>query len=274
LQELGYTEGPSLTIHYRFAEGNQSRLQDQVTDLVRLKMDVIVACTSRAAVAAHKETQTIPIVMINVGDPIRIGLVASLARPGGNVTGTASYLPELAGKHLEILKELVPGMKHLAVLWTPDNPLHASNLRDLDEPARLLGVQVHALRVLGPGDFESAFRTAVNERASAAWIFGDPMFIDNRNRLSALAVNIRMPTMFTARQFADAGGLVVYAPVASESYLRAATFVDKILKGAKPSDLPVEQPTKFELIINLKTAKAIGLTIPQSLLVRADEIIQ
>jgi putative ABC transport system substrate-binding protein len=237
-------------------------------------MDVIVACTSRAAVAAHKETQTIPIVMINVGDPIRIGLVASLARPGGNVTGTASYLPELAGKHLEILKELVPGMKHLAVLWTPDNPLHASNLRDLDEPARLLGVQVHALRVLGPGDFESAFRTAVNERASAAWIFGDPMFIDNRNRLSALAVNIRMPTMFTARQFADAGGLVVYAPVASESYLRAATFVDKILKGAKPSDLPVEQPTKFELIINLKTAKAIGLTIPQSLLVRADEIIQ
>jgi len=274
LRELGYTEGGNLSIQYRFAENNPNRLREFAAELVRAKPDVIVSIASTAAVAAHKKTKTIPIVMINVGDPIGLGLVASLSRPSGNVTGTASYGPELLGKNLEVLKELVPWMKHVAVFWTPANPLHARGLRDLEVPARALDVQVHGVKIAGPDDFENGFRSAVTEHAAAVWVFGDPLFVAHRPRLAALAVNVRLPTMFNNRQHVEAGGLTSYGPDAAELYRRGATYVAKILKGAKPADLPVEQPTKFELVINLKTAKALGLTIPQSLLVRADEIIQ
>jgi len=253
LRELGYTDGGNLSIQYRFAENNVNRLQEFAAELVRAKPDVIVAMNSPAAVAAHKETKTIPIVIVNVGDPIGLGLVASLSRPSGNVTGMASYGPELLGKNLEVLKELVPGMKHVAVFWTPTNPLHAKSLRDLEVPARELAIQVHGVKIAGPDDFENGFRSAVTEHAAAVWFFGDSLFFVHRSRLAALAANVRLPTMFVNRQHVEAGGLSSYGPDAPEQYRRAATYVDKILKGAKPADLPVQQPTKFELVISLKT---------------------
>jgi ABC-type uncharacterized transport system substrate-binding protein len=274
LRELGYTEAGNLNIEYRFAENNLDRLQEFAAELVRARPDLIVAVNSTAAVAAHKETKTIPIVMVNVGDPVGLGLVASLPRPSGNVTGVASYQPELVGKNLEVLKELVPGLKQVAVFWTAANPLHARALKDLEIPARALAIRVHGIKIAGPDDFENGFRSAVIEHAAAVWVFGDSLFFAHRPRLAALAVNVRLPTMFTNRQHVEAGGLSSYGPTVPEQYRRATTYVDKILKGAKPADLPVEQPTKFELVINLKTAKALDLTIPQSLVVRADEIIQ
>jgi putative ABC transport system substrate-binding protein len=274
LRELGYTEGQNIVIEYRWAEGKLDRLPELAADLVRLKVDMIVAPVSTSAQAAHQATRTIPIVMIGVGDPIALGLVASLSRPGGNVTGNASYGPELVGKNLELLKEIVPDIKRVAVFWTPANPAHVRSLKDLEEPARLLAIQVLPLTILTADNFEEAFRTAATERAAAAWFFGEPMFALHRARLAALALNARLPTMFLVRQHVDAGGLVSYGPLFPDLYRRAASYVAKILKGAKPADLPVEQPTKFELVINLKTAKALGLTIPPSVLVRADEIIQ
>ena len=274
LRELGYRDGENIVIDYRFADGMADRLREHASDLVRNKVDVIVAVTSTAAMAAHKETKRIPIVMVNVGDPIRLGLVASLARPSGNVTGTASYLPELSGKGLELLKELVPGTKRVAIFWTPANPLHAAVLKDLDAPARLLAIQLIPIRIMSPDQFEDAFRTAVTDHATAIWILGDSMFSGHRPRLATLAINVRLPTMFANRQHVDAGGLASYGPAVAEMYRRAATYVHKILQGAKPADLPVEQPTKFELVFNLKTAKALGLTIPPSLLARADQVIE
>jgi putative ABC transport system substrate-binding protein len=205
--------------------------------------------------------------MINVGDPVGLGLAASLSKPGGNVTGTASYGPELAGKVLELLTEIVRSVRRVAICWTPANPLHARVLKDLENPARLLGVQLQAVRILVPDDFEAAFRTAVTE-------LGDTVFFAERARLASLALSVRLPTMFAQKQHVEAGGLVSYGPASGPIYRRAATYVDKILKGAKPADLPVEQPTKYELVINLKTAKALGLTIPPSVLLRADQVIE
>jgi putative ABC transport system substrate-binding protein len=274
LRELGYTEGQNIVIEYRWAEGKPDRLPELAADLVRLKVDLIVAPISTSAQAAHQATRTIPIVMIGVGDPIALGLAASLSRPGGNVTGTASYGPELVGKNLELLKDVVPDIKRVAIFWTPGNPAHVQSLKDLEEPGRLLAIQVLALKIVSPDDFEGAFRTAVTERAAAAWFFGEPMFIIHRARIATLALNARLPTMFLVRRHVDAGGLMSYGPKFADLYRRAATYVDKILKGAKPGDLPIEQPTTFELVINLKTAKALGLTIPPALLLRADEIIQ
>jgi ABC-type uncharacterized transport system substrate-binding protein len=274
LRELGHAEGRDIVIEYRWAEGKPDRLPALAADLVRLKVDLIVATGSTTAQAAQRATQTIPIVMIGVGDPIGLGLVASLARPGGNVTGTASYGPELVGKNLELLKEIVPNVKRVAIFWIPTNPAHVRSLKDLEEPARLLAIEIRASKIVSADDFEGAFRTASTESTAAVWIFGDPLFITHRARLATLALNARLPTMFLLRLHVDAGGLMSYGPRLADLYRRGGYFVDKILKGAKPADLPVEQPTKVELVINLKTAKALGLTIPQSVLVRADGIVQ
>jgi len=273
LRELGYTEGENVLIEYRFADGKMDLLPQLAADLVRLKVELIVTSGSTTTLAAQKVTDTIPIVMVNVGDPVGLGLVASLSRPGRNVTGTASYLPELQGKNLELLKEMVPTLKRVAVVWTPSNPLHAGGLRALEAPARALTLQVVPLKVSSPDDFEGLFQTAAAERAGAVWVFGDTMFFTHRDRLATLALNVRLPTMFPYRQNVDAGGLISYGPSSPVMYHRAAVFVDKILKGAKPADLPVEQPTRLELGINLKTAKALGLTIPPPLLARADQVI-
>jgi len=274
LRELGYTEGQRVLIEYRFADGQMDRLPELAADLVRLKVELIVTSGSTTALAAQKVTDAIPIVMVNTGDPVRLGLVASLSRPGRNVTGLASYLPELAGKHLEVLKELVPAFKRVAVVWTPSNPLHAGGLKDLEAPARTLALEIVPLKVSSPDHLEGVFQTATAERAGAVWVFGDSMFLLHRDQIATLALNRRLPTLFNYRQHVDVGGLISYGPSAPVMYHRAAVFVDKILKGAKPADLPVEQPTKFEMVINLKTAKALGLTIPPSVLARADQVIE
>ena len=274
LRELGYVEGQNIVIEYRWADGKSDRLPELASDLVRLKVDLIVASVSNSAQAAHEATRTIPIVMIGVGDPIGLGLATSLSRPGGNVTGTASYGPELVSKNLELLQEVVRDMKRVAIFWSPANPLHARVLKDVEGQARSLGIQVQPLRIVSRDDLEGAFRSAATEHAAAVWVLGDPMFGVQRARIATLALNARIPTMFLVRQHVDAGGLMSYGPKFAELYRRAATHVVKILKGAKPGDLPIEQPTTFELVINLKTAKALGLTIPQLVLLQADEVIQ
>jgi putative ABC transport system substrate-binding protein len=274
LRELGYVEGKNIVIEDRWADGKQDRLPELAADLVRLKVDVIVAAISPAARAAHQATRTIPIVMIGVGDPIGLGLAASLARPGGNVTGTASYGPELAAKALGLLKEAVPSLKRVAILWTPDNPLHGSVFKDLEAPARSLAIELYPLKIVSPEDFEGTFSTAVTKHASAVWVLGDPMFSVHQARIAALAAKARLPTMFFTRGHVEAGGLMAYGPDFPHMYRQAAAHVAKIVNGAKPADLPIEQPTKFELVINLKTAKALGLTIPPSLLLRADRVIE
>jgi putative ABC transport system substrate-binding protein len=274
LRERGYTEGQNVLVEYRWAGGNQERLPELAADLVRLNVDLIVAHASTAALAAHRATRTIPIVMVAVGDPIRLGLAASLARPGGNVTGTASYLPELSGKPLEILREIVPGVRRVAILWNPANPLHVGALKDLEAPSSSLGIQLQSLKIVTPEDFEGAFRLAATEQAAAAWVLGDPTLSIHWTRIAALALKVRLPTLFQTSPGVDAGGLISYGPDLLIMYRRAAHHVDRILKGSKPRDLPVEQPTKFELVINQATAKMLGLTIPQSLLIRADRIIE
>ena len=274
LRELGYHEGQNIVTEYRFADGNRERLVPLTGDLIRLGVAVIVAATSPAAVAAHKVTQLIPIVMVGVADPIRLGLIASLPRPGGNVTGNASYVPELAAKEMAVLRELIPGIKRVTIFWTSSNPLHAGVLKDVQDSARAVNLRVHAFETSGPNDFEAGFRAALNDGAGAVWVFADPMFIAHRARLAALALGSRVATFFVQGQHVDAGGLVSYAPTVTGLYRSAASYVDKILKGARAGELPVGQPTVFELVINLKTARALGLTIPPPLLARADQVIE
>ena len=274
LRERGYVEGQNLHVEYRQAEGKVDRLPGLVTDLIGLRVELIVARASAAALAAHQATRTIPIVMVAVGNPVELGLAASLARPGGNVTGFTSYGPNLTGKQLEHIREAVPDMKRLAVLWTPGNPLHPGVLRDLEELTRSRGIQIQSLKIVTPDEIEGALRAAATGHAAAVWVVGDAMFSANSLRIATLAMNARLPTCFFWRGFVEAGGLMSYAPDFNHMYFQTATHVDKILKGVKPAEIPIEEPTKFELVINLKTAKALGLTIPQSLLVRADEVIQ
>lgn len=212
--------------------------------------------------------------MVAVGDPVGLGLAASLARPGGNVTGLASSGPELMTKQLQLIKEAVPDLKRLAILWNPSNPLHARGLKDLEGVARPLSIQIQPLRIVGPEDFEGAFRDAVTDRAAAVWVFGDPMLNSHRVPLAALALNARLPTMHFARANVEAGGLMSYAPNWLHEYRRAAAYADKIVKGAKPAELPIEQPSKFELVINMKTAKALRIAISPSLLLQANEVIE
>ena len=274
LRQRGYVEGQNIDVEYRWADGKADRLPGLVADLISLRVELIVAVASPAAGAAHQATRTIPIVMVAVGNPVELGLAASLARPGGNVTGFTSYGPDLTAKQLDLLREAVPGMTRLAVLWTSANPLHPGTVRDLEELTRSRGIQVQSLKIVSPDEIEGAFRAAATGRAAAVWVVGDPMFSVHRARLAKLAMDARLPTSFFWRGFVEAGGLMAYAPDFNHMYRQAATHVDKILKGAKPAELPIEEPTKFELVINLKTAKALGLTIPPSLLQRADQVIE
>ncbi len=277
LREHGYTEGQTLTIEWRFAEGRLEQLPELAAELVRLKVDLIFAETTPAARAAKQATTTIPIVFNPIADAVGEGFVASLARPGGNVTGLTQAAPELSGKRLELLKETVPGMTRVGLLSHPGVPSEAavkSMLVQTEAAARALRVQLKYLQAHGPNDFARALAAMSRERVDGLILLPSPMFLSERRHIVDLAAKNRLPAMFFFREFAEAGGLMSYGPNFPELWRSAAAYVDKILKGAKPADLPVEQPTKFELVINLKTAKALGLTIPQSLLLRADELIQ
>ncbi len=275
LRELGWVEGQNIVIESRYADGRYERFSDLAAELVRLKPDVIFAHATAAAQAAQRATTTIPIVFTAVGDPVGSGLVASLARPGGNITGLAFYAGlEIAGKQLHLLKEVVPKVSKVAVLWNSSNPASAGAVRETEVAARSLGVQLQLLQARSPNEFDSAFAAMTRGRAGALMVIVDPMFNLHRRRLADLAAKGRLPAMYGVADHVEAGGLLAYAPNFNDLFRRAATYVDKILKGTKPADLPVEQPTKFELVINLKTAKALGLTIPQSVLLRADEVIQ
>jgi ABC-type uncharacterized transport system substrate-binding protein len=276
LRDLGYVEGRNLVIEYRDAEGKYDRLPALAAELVALKVDVIVAPTTPAALAAKQATRTLPIVCV-AGDPVGSGLVTSLARPGGNVTGLSSLAPELVGKCLEQLTQAVPGVSRVAVLWQPGafgERMEKDMLKAAHVAARALGARLQFVEARGPENFDRAFSDMIRARAGASTVLPSTMFIIERRRLVDLAAKNRLPALYSAREFVDAGGLMAYGANFADSYRRAATYVDKILKGAKPGDLPIEQPTKFELVINLKTAKALGLTIPPSLLGQADEVIR
>jgi putative ABC transport system substrate-binding protein len=274
LRELGYVESENIIIEYRWAEGQQSRLPQLAAELVRISPDLIVAATSQPALAAHNATRSIPIVMVNVGDPVELGLAAGLGRPGKNLTGLTSFGPELAAKHLGLLREVVPQVKRIAVLHNPGNPLTRRWQKEVEAAARTLAVQLQILDITGPDDVATAFRNAKTGRAEAILVTADQVVNLLAAQISALALSNRLPTMFSNRLLLDAGGLMAYSIDFAASYRRAATYVDKILKGADPGDLPIEEPTKFELVINLKTAKALGLIIPQSLLLQADQVIE
>jgi putative ABC transport system substrate-binding protein len=274
LRVLGYVEGQNIAIEYRWAEGRFERLPDLAAELVRLNVDVIVTATTPAIQAAKQATKTIPIVMAVSADPVETGLVASLARPGGNITGLSLLAPEIVGKQLQLLKEAVPKVSRVAVLCNPANLSSAPQLREAEVAARPLGVRLQILEARSPDEFESAFAAMTRERVGSLLVLGDPLFFQQRTRLADLAAKSRVPAMYGVSEHAEAGGLIAYSANVSDVYRRAATYVDKILKGAKPADLPVEQPTTFELVINLKTARALGLTIPQTVLIRADQVIQ
>ena len=275
LRELGWVEGQNIVIEYRWAEGRFDRLPDLAAELVRLKVDVIVGVPTSGALAAKNATRTIPIVGVSLTDPVGLGLIASLARPGGNVTGVSySVGTDIFGKDLELLREVVPKVRRVAVLSNPDGPAQPLTISNIKGAAQSLGLQLLLLEARGPGDFDGAFAAMTRERVGALLVVTDPVFIPHRARLVNLAAKNRLPSIFSQRADVEAGGLMSYGPNFADMYRRAATYVDKILKGARPADLPVEQPTKFELVINLKAAKQIGLTIPQSVLYRADRVIR
>jgi ABC-type uncharacterized transport system substrate-binding protein len=274
LRELGWVEGQNIVIEYRYAEGRIDRLPGLAEELVQLQVDVIAASPTGAAMAARNASRTIPIVGMSLTEPVELGLVASLARPGGNVTGvTYGVDTDIFGKQLGLLREAVPKIRRVAVLSNP-SPAQPLIIRNITAAARSLGLQLQLLEAREPGEFDGAFAAMAKERAGGLLVVGDSMFFLHRARLADLAVKHRLPSMSTQTQWVEAGGLMSYAASLPDLYRRAATYVDKILKGAKPTDLPIEQPTKFELVINLKTAKALGLTMPQSLLLQADHVIQ
>jgi putative ABC transport system substrate-binding protein len=275
LRELAWVEGQNIVIEYRWAEGRSDRLPDLAAELVGLRVDVLVASGAAATRAAKEATTTIPIVAVAVQDPVALGSVQSLGRPGGNITGpTLTGGLAIVGKQLELLKETVPGVSRVAVLWNPANPMHLQQLKDTESAARSLNVQLQRVEARSADEFDRAFSKIIRGRVKALLVSADPMFVAQGTRLADLAARNRLPAMYGLRRHVAAGGLIAYGANELDVWRRAATYVDKILKGAKPGDLPVEQPTKFELVINMKTAKALGLTIPQSVLLRADEIIQ
>ncbi len=267
-------EGKNIVIEYRYAEGKFDRLPDLAAELVRLNVDIIVTAGPTDTKAAKKATKTIPIVMGFDIDPVGNGFVTSLARPGGNITGLSSLAPELSGKQLELLKEIVPKLSLVAVLGTSTNPGKPQQLKEMELAAKAFGIKFQYLDVLGPKDIETAFRAVSKGRAEGVLVLGGPVLISHRTQVVDLAVKSRLPAIYNVAEFVEAGGLMTYSTSFTDLYRRAATYVDKILKGAKPADLPVEQPTKFELVINLKTAKQIGLTIPPNVLARADKVIK
>ena len=274
LRELGYVEGQNIVIERRAAGGKEDRLPLLAAELVRIRIDVLVALEPPAVIAAMNSTTTIPIVMRSTDDPVERGWVASLARPKGNVTGVTSYSMSLIGKRMELLREMLPKLSRVAVVWDPDESATAPNFSKITAAAQTLGVQVTSLETRSAKDFESAFDAAIRARAGALFPLRSPLIVEERKHIVELALKRKLPAIYDDREFTEAGGLMSYGTNLADSYRRAAAYVDKILKGAKPADLPVEQPTRFELVINMKTAKALGLTIPQSILVRADRVIE
>ena len=272
LRERGYVEGRNVVIQFGFTDGSLDQLPRLAEEMLRANVNVIVASAAPAALAVKNATTSVPIVFVGVNDPVGLGLVSSLARPAGNVTGLATTSAALAGKRLELLKEAMPKLRRVAVLWDPSNPTNAEQLRDAEEAARTLGLHTQPVPVRGPSEFDSAYKAM---RGSDGLLRLDsPLFTTHRARLAQLAVSTRLPTVSGIRDMAELGDLMSYGVDFPDLFRRAATHVDKILKGAKPSDLPVEQPTKFEVVINLRTAKALGLTIPPSVLIRADQVIK
>jgi putative tryptophan/tyrosine transport system substrate-binding protein len=274
LRELGYVEGKNIVIEWRYAEGKLDHVRELAAELVRLKVDVIVTAGPASTRPAKEATLTTPIVMAQVNDPVGNGFVASLARPGGNITGLATLAPEISGKQLELLKEIVPGLSRVAVLGTSTEPGIAQLLRETERAAGAFGVKLQYLDVLDPKDIETAFRAASKGRAEAVLMLASPIFNAHRTHITELAIKSRLPAIYPQTEYMEAAGLIYYGASTSDLFGRAATYVDKILKGRKPADLPVEQPTKFELIINLKAAKQIGLTISPNVLARADKVIK
>ena len=273
LKDLGWVDGQNIVIEWRFAGGQAERLPFLAAELVRLGVDLIVVPSTPTAVAAKNATNKIPLVTVGGADPVGLGLVASLARPGGNITGSTSTVgPEIAGKQLRLLKEMVPKVSRIAILWNPTTQGTALAVRETKIGGQ--GLELQFLEARSVDDFNGAFASMTTKRAGALLVLGDVLFLTHRTRLAELAARSRLPAMYVQREYVEAGGLMSYGPMLSELFRRAAIYVDKILKGAKPADLPIERPTKFELVINRKTAKALSLTIPEPLLLRADEVIQ
>jgi putative ABC transport system substrate-binding protein len=273
LRELGWIEGRNVAIEYRWADGRTERLAEFAAEFVRLKVDVIVTSGTPPVIAAKQATSVIPIVFAAVGDPVGTGLVTSLARPGGNVTGLSIQAIDLAGKRLELLHEVVPGLRRLAIMANAGAPPALLEMAEVQTTTRVLGLEVVVSEIRRPEDIAPAFE-AFKGRAEALYVCNDPLVTTNRIRINTLALGMELPTMYNVREFVEAGGLMSYGPNFLDLYRRAADFADKILRGARPADIPVEQPTKFELAINLKTAKALGLEVPPTLLARADEVIE
>jgi putative ABC transport system substrate-binding protein len=273
MRELGYVEGKNLVIEWRFADGEYERLPGLAAQLVQLNVDALVTHGTPGSLAAKRATTAIPIVIAAIGDPIAAGIVTSLARSGGNITGSAFFNPELMAKRLELLKEAAPRIAQVAVLMHPSNSLSRPIFESAEIAANSLKLRVHRFDARGPNEFDSAFSTMVKRRVDAVEIFDDAIFGSNAGAIAHLAIINRLPSA-GSKEFGNAGGLIGYGPNIPEMYRRAAYFIDKIFKGAKPADLPIEQPTKFELVINRKTANALGITIPQSILVRADRVIE
>jgi putative tryptophan/tyrosine transport system substrate-binding protein len=275
LRDFGWVEGQNVEIEYRFAEGSMERLPELAAELVRLKVDLIVAVATASSAAAKKATDTIPVVMIAVGDPVGVGLIQNLARPGGNVTGLSfSVAMETFGKSLELLKEAVPSVRRVAILSNPVSPAQPLAISSIRSAAQSLGVELQLLEAREPKQFDGAFAAMAKQRVSALLVVADTIFLLDRRRLTDLAALSRLPVAYGYKEHVEAGGLLSYGPSLSDLWRRAAIFANKILRGAKPADLPVEQATKFELVINMKTAEALGLTVPPSLLARADEVIE
>ena len=274
LRDRGYVPGRDVVIEYRFAEGREDQLDGLAKELMERKVAIIIVAGNQAAAAAKNATWTIPIVMAVANDPVASGLVDSLARPGGNITGTTLLSSTLAGKRLELVKQLLPKVSRVAILLNKDAPAHQIAWKETLAGAAMLRIDVEPFEVQSAKEFDDAFARMVKARVEALVLFEDAMFATERAQLAALAAKARLPTVYGQRNSVDVGGLMSYGPSITDAYRNAASFIDRILNGAKPGDLPIEQPTKFELVINLKTAKALGLTIPQSLIVRADEVIQ
>lgn len=274
LNELGYVDGRDVVFEVRNPEGRSELFDSYAMDLVRLKVDVIVASNPNAVLSAKRATKTIPIVMMHTPDPVQLGFVASLARPGGNITGVTTLSAELSIKQLELLKEAVPRLSRVALLWNPDNPWHPATVKALRDRSGSLGLQLQVLEVRAPDAFGGAFQAMGTERAQAVLVLADPMTFSHRRRLAELAMQHRLPMMGGLPEYAEAGSLMSYWANITDVNRRAASYVDRILKGAKPGDLPIEQPTKFELVANLKTARGLGITIPPSVLQRADRVIE
>jgi putative ABC transport system substrate-binding protein len=274
LRELGYEEGRNILIEYRWAEGNYERLPALVDQLLAANVDVIVTAGTPATLAVKKATTSVPLVMVAVGDPVGTGIAASLARPGGNVTGLSSIAPELEGKRLELLREIVPKLSRVATFWNPLNPFHTSAMKQVLAAAQALQITVQPLGVRASEELDQAFAAVLREQSDALFILADRVFLHNRTRLMDFAAKNRLPSVNAYRELVEAGGLMSFGPSYEDMHRRAAAYVDKILSGAKPGDLPIQQPIKFTLAINLKAANALGLTIPPTLLARADEVIE